>query len=42
MVWQSIVFVGIIIGIPIVIAAILGGRGKKKEKSRAAAREKQA
>jgi hypothetical protein len=43
MVWQSIAFVGLIIGIPIVVAAILGVRGKKKEKSRsAAASEKEA
>jgi hypothetical protein len=37
MVWESIVFVGFIIAIPIIVAGILGGRGKKKAKTRSEA-----
>ena len=42
MVWESIVFLGFIIGIPIIVSAILGGRGKKKAKSRSDAAEARA
>jgi hypothetical protein len=42
MVWQSIVFIGLIIGIPIVIAAFLGGRSKKGSKRRQKEREEKA
>jgi hypothetical protein len=30
MVWQSMVFIGVIILVPILVAIIIGGRGKKE------------
>jgi cytochrome c oxidase subunit IV len=35
MVWESIVFVGAIILIPILVAAFVGGRGEKKSSDKA-------
>jgi len=35
MVWQAAVFLGLVIGIPIVVAALLGGKPKDKSGKRA-------
>jgi hypothetical protein len=42
MVWQSIVFIGLIIGIPIVAAALLGGKSKRGSKRRQKENEERA
>jgi hypothetical protein len=36
MVWQAAVFLGLVIGIPIVVAAFLGGKPKDEPGKRAA------
>jgi len=36
MVWQAAVFLGLVIGIPIVVAAFLGGKRKDEPGKRAA------